>query len=118
LKNGIDKYWRRTTVKSIAKEEKAVIRSRLLQGGIGEADINLALQNALVVSKIVRIDYPMDWPDALTDLIKTLRSANESNQLHLRRALLILLQVVKYMRRSYPSGLGFSRVMGMMKGAQ
>jgi hypothetical protein len=67
----------------------------LLQGGIGEADINLALQNALVVSKIVRIDYPMDWPDALTDLIKTLRAANESNQLHLRRALLILLQAVK-----------------------
>ena len=57
--------------------------------------MNLALQNALVVSKIVRIDYPVDWPDALTDLIKILRTANESNQLHLRRALLILLQVVK-----------------------
>lgn len=57
--------------------------------------MNLALQNALVVSKIVRIDFPLDWPDALTDLIKILRTANESNQLHLRRALLILLQVVK-----------------------
>lgn len=95
LKNGIDKYWRKTTANTIAKEEKVAIRSRLLEGGIGEADMNLALQNALVISKVVRIDYPQDWPDALADLIKTLRTANESNQLHLRRALLILLQVVK-----------------------
>lgn len=57
--------------------------------------MNLALQNALVVAKIVRIDYPLDWPDALTDLIKILRTANEANQMHLRRALLILLQTVK-----------------------
>lgn len=95
LKNGIDKYWRRTTANTIAKEEKAAIRSHLLEGGIGEADMNLALQNALVVSKVVRIDYPVDWPDVLADLIKILRTANQSNQLHLRRALLILLQVVK-----------------------
>lgn len=80
---------------TIAKDEKAAIRSHLFEGGIGEADMNLALQNALVVSKVVRIDYPVDWPDALTDLIKVLRTANESNQLHLRRALLMLLQVVK-----------------------
>lgn len=37
----------------------------------------------------------MDWPDVLTKLIRMLRTANETNQLHLRRGLLILLQVVK-----------------------
>ena len=43
----------------------------------------------------MRIDYPLDWPDVLTSLITALRIANESNQLHLRRGMLMLLQVVK-----------------------
>jgi hypothetical protein len=43
----------------------------------------------------VRIDYPLDWPDVLTSLIKALRMANDSNQLHLRMGMLMLLQVVK-----------------------
>ena len=95
LKNGIDKYWRKTATNAISAEEKAQIRSNLLEGGNREVETNLALQNALVVSKVVRIDYPLDWPDVLTSLIKILRTANQSNQLHLRRGMLILLQVVK-----------------------
>jgi hypothetical protein len=95
LKNGIDKYWRKTATNAISAEEKAQIRSNLLEGGIREVETNLALQNALVVSKVVRIDYPLDWPDVLTSLIKILRTANQSNQLHLRKGMLILLQVVK-----------------------
>ena len=71
------------------------IRSRLLEGGIQEAEQSLALQNALVISKVTRIDYPLDWPDVLTSLIRILRTANQSNQLYLRRGMLILLQVVK-----------------------
>ncbi len=67
----------------------------MLDGGLGEAETNLALQNALVVSKVVRIDYPLDWPNVLTNLIKILRTVNRSNQLHLRRGMLILLQVIK-----------------------
>ena len=95
LKNGIDKYWRRTAQNAISGEEKAEIRSHLLEGGMGEAETQLALQNALVVSKVVRIDYPLDWPDVLTSLIKALRTANESDQIHLRRGMMMLLQVVK-----------------------
>ena len=67
----------------------------MFEGGIGEADSQLALQNALAVSKVVRIDFPAEWPDALTALISLIRVASESNQLHLRRGLLILLQIVK-----------------------
>ncbi|KAM3067576.1 hypothetical protein ACMFMG_000109 [Clarireedia jacksonii] len=95
LKNGIDKYWRKTAPNAISAEEKDNIRSHLLESGFEEADPQLALQNALVISKVVRVDYPMDWPDILTNLIQMLRKANDSNQLHLRRGLLILLQVVK-----------------------
>lgn len=95
LKNGIDKYWRKTATNAISVEEKARIRGSLLEGGIAEVENNLALQNALVVAKVVRIDYPLDWPDVLTSLIKILRTANHTNQLHLRRGMLILLQVIK-----------------------
>ena len=95
LKNGIDKYWRKTATNAITAEEKLHIRQGLLRGGIEEAENSLALQNALVVAKVVRVDYPQDWPEVLTDMIKLLREASRSNQLHLRRGMLMLLQVVK-----------------------
>ncbi|KAF7934561.1 hypothetical protein EAE99_003011 [Botrytis elliptica] len=95
LKNGIDKYWRKTAPNAITAEEKENIRSHLLESGFEESDPQLALQNALVISKVVRVDYPMDWPDVLTNLIRMLRTANETNQLHLQRGMLILLQIVK-----------------------
>ncbi|KAK2625530.1 hypothetical protein QTJ16_004842 [Diplocarpon rosae] len=95
LKNGIDKYWRKTSTNAISAEEKSQIRLNLLEGGIGEAENSLALQNALVVAKVVRIDYPADWPEVLTTLVGTLRAASQSNPLRLRRGLLMLLQVIK-----------------------
>ena len=61
LKNGIDKYWRKTSSNAIKNDEKTVIRSRCLEAGINEPDYRLALQNALVVAKIVRFDYPNEW---------------------------------------------------------
>ncbi|KAI9870923.1 MAG: hypothetical protein M1830_003629, partial [Pleopsidium flavum] len=60
LKNGIDKYWRKTASNAITKDEKALIRSRTLQCGINEADRRLGLQNALVIAKIARFEYPHD----------------------------------------------------------
>ena len=61
LKNGIDKYWRKTATNAVTKEDKAAIRTRLLESAINEADSRLALQNALVVAKIVRFEFPHDW---------------------------------------------------------
>ena len=61
LKNGIDKYWRKTASNAISKEEKALIRSRCLESGIHEPDHRLALQNALVIAKITRFEFPHDW---------------------------------------------------------
>src|SRR5688572_20231864 len=77
LKNGIDRYWRRyaQAKNGIKPDEKAIIRQRLFQGTIEEEESNLALHNALVVAKVIRIDYPAEWPDALGSLIELLRSS-------------------------------------------
>jgi Importin-beta N-terminal domain len=61
LKNGIDKYWRKTAQNAISKEEKALIRSRCLESGISEPDHRLALQNAIIIAKITRVEFPHDW---------------------------------------------------------
>ncbi|KAK4157768.1 armadillo-type protein [Chaetomidium leptoderma] len=95
LKNGIDKYWRHTAKHAIKPENKQLIRSRLLQGSLNEEDRTFALHNALVTAKIVRIDYPNEWPDAFSTLIEMTKAANASNPLHLRGALLVLLRIVK-----------------------
>ena len=93
IKNGIDKYWRKTAANAISKDEKALIRSRCLESGINEADHRLALQNAVFVAKIVRYEFPSDWPDAISSLVQYLREAAAS--IHLPRTLLIILYIVK-----------------------
>ncbi|KHJ33542.1 putative importin-beta domain-containing protein [Erysiphe necator] len=95
LKNGVDKFWRKSAKNSISSDEKATIRSHLLDGGISEEERNLALQNALLLSKIVRIDYPNEWPEVLPNLIKIIRESRHSNRLRLQRGMLMLLQLVK-----------------------
>lgn len=97
LKNGIDKYWRKTATNAVSKDDRVLIRSRLLESGVNEADARLALQNALVTAKIVRFEYPNDWPDAITSLVEILRASisPDANRIHLPRALLILLHVIK-----------------------
>lgn len=38
-----------------------MIRSRLLSSGLDEEDHRLALQDALVIAKVARYEYPGDW---------------------------------------------------------
>ncbi|PHH91348.1 hypothetical protein CDD83_810 [Cordyceps sp. RAO-2017] len=98
FKNGIEKYWRSYTplrTGMITAEERNLIRSRLFQGTVDEQDKTLALHNALAVAKIVRIDYPGDWPDAIPSIIELLRSCKDDNQHHLCGTLQLLLQVAK-----------------------
>ncbi|GAO50190.1 ARM repeat-containing protein [Saitoella complicata NRRL Y-17804] len=98
LKNGIDKYWRRTAKNGIQPEEKARIRSRLLEG-FDEPSRLLANQNAVSASRIARLDYPIDWPSLFSDLSGIIRSAaaasDSSSRLRLQRGLQVLHQVVK-----------------------
>ncbi|KAL8855507.1 MAG: hypothetical protein Q9178_007861 [Gyalolechia marmorata] len=92
LKNGIDKYWRKTATNAIRKGERDLIRSRSVEIGTNEPDHRLALQNALMIAKIVRHE-----PDAVSSIVSNLRQVSHSDgsPLRLMRALLILLEVVK-----------------------
>lgn len=77
----------------MSKGDKEVIRSRLVESVLSESDRRLAVQNALVYSKIARFEFPQEWPDAITSLLAIVRGrqdhAQESN------ALLVLLQLTK-----------------------
>ncbi|PSK60542.1 hypothetical protein B9Z65_692 [Elsinoe australis] len=96
LKNGIDKYWRKTATNAVNKDDKAVIRSRLISSGIEELDHRLALQNALVIAKIVRFEYPQDWPEAISSTLEAVRAAGQdTTSQRLARILLILLYIIK-----------------------
>lgn len=50
-----------TGISAVNKEDRNTIRVRLLESAVNEADNRLALQNALMVAKIVRFEYPNDW---------------------------------------------------------
>ncbi|KAK3060043.1 hypothetical protein LTS18_009469, partial [Coniosporium uncinatum] len=96
LKNGIDKYWRKTAPNAVSKDEKTEIRERLLLG-VNEPDRRLSLQNALVTAKVVRYEFPSEWPDVMTRILSVIRESlnANANPLHLPGALRILLKVVK-----------------------
>ncbi|CAN8101410.1 unnamed protein product [Discula destructiva] len=95
LKNGIDKYWRPTARNTLSQDDRVAIRSRLFQGTIGEEDKAFALHNALATAKILRIDYPEHWPEALPALIDLLRQYRNGDQSLLSGTLVLLLRVVK-----------------------
>ncbi|KAM5447134.1 hypothetical protein McanMca71_003770 [Microsporum canis] len=116
LKNGIDKYWRKTADKyvlaikalplkqmtadpcsAIKAEEKNRIKRRAIEAGVVEPAPQLALQNALIVAKILRAEFPLEWPEAISEILGHLRASIQpgANPVQLSRTLLILLQVIK-----------------------
>ncbi|TGJ85144.1 hypothetical protein E0Z10_g3622 [Xylaria hypoxylon] len=95
LKNGIDNYWRAHTIRNaIQPAEKHLIRSNLFRGSIEEHDSQLASLNAVVAARIVRVDFPGEWPDALDNLIAQIRALRDDDQ-RLAGALFIMLRIVK-----------------------
>ncbi|EME46887.1 hypothetical protein DOTSEDRAFT_126805 [Dothistroma septosporum NZE10] len=94
LKNGIDKYWRKTATNAVPSNDKQAIRERLLHCAVQEEDSRLALQAALVVAKIARYEYPSDWPEAISSFLNAVRMSDIS-PLQVRNALLTLLHIVK-----------------------
>ncbi|WEW58891.1 hypothetical protein PRK78_004359 [Emydomyces testavorans] len=97
LKNGVDKYWRKTSPNALKSEVKQQIKNRALEAGVVEPAPHLALHNALMVAKILRYEFPSEWPDAIAKITQLLRSSLEPacSPLQLPRTLLILLQIVK-----------------------
>ena len=97
LKNGIDKHWRKTAINPIAKDEKLQIKSRAIQAGVLEPVPAIALQNALMLAKIVRYEFPQDWPTAISDVIGHLRNAAQpaTDVRQVSNILMITLQIIK-----------------------
>ncbi|KAI5779999.1 armadillo-type protein [Geopyxis carbonaria] len=104
LKQGVDKYWRKAAARAISKPEKQHIRSRLIQSSIDEPHPQLAVQNAVIVGKVARLEYPLEWPKVFSEITNIIRQASgatetgvldESTSLRLTRSLSILLHIVK-----------------------
>ncbi|DAA79692.1 TPA_exp: Uncharacterized protein A8136_0465 [Trichophyton benhamiae CBS 112371] len=97
LKNGIDRYWRKTANNALKQDEKNQIKRRAIEAGVVEPASQLALQNALIVAKILRAEFPLEWPEAISEIIEHLRASIRpgANPVQLSRTLLILLQVIK-----------------------
>ena len=97
LKNGIDRYWRKTAQNALPKEEKLQIRTRALDAGTREPSRPLNLHNGLLLAKIARYEFPHDWPELITSLISHLRAATTptTKSRYLKNTLYTLLQVIK-----------------------
>ena len=79
LKNGINKYWRKSARGAIANEEKAAIKTLLLSC-LDEPVAQLASTQAVVTSRIARFDFPNEWPDLLDTLIPIVQKAFEDSK--------------------------------------
>ena len=71
VKNGLTRYWRQRIARrssvTIDRERKARIRALLL-GMLEETDRTVALESAVAVARVARLDYPDEWPVLLPTL--------------------------------------------------
>jgi hypothetical protein len=76
----------------------------LLSSSIDEPHAQLAVQNAVIIAKIARTEYPLEWPKIFTDITAVIRQSSQATAdaqhdeqatLQLTRSLSVLLHVVK-----------------------
>ncbi|KAL5198245.1 hypothetical protein ABZP36_001757 [Zizania latifolia] len=92
FKNSISRYWRRRRDSyGISNEEKDHLRKTLLVN-IREEHSQIALQLAVLISKIARLDYPKEWPDLFSVLAQQLQSADV---LASHRVFMVLFRTLK-----------------------
>ncbi|XP_057824503.2 uncharacterized protein LOC131036604 isoform X2 [Cryptomeria japonica] len=92
FKNSINRYWRnRRDSLGISSAEKPYLRKKLLEL-IREENHQIAVQLAVLVSKIARIDYPREWPELFSILIQQLQS---SDILTTQRVYMVLHRTLK-----------------------
>ncbi|KAJ1292538.1 hypothetical protein BS78_02G399200 [Paspalum vaginatum] len=92
FKNSINRYWRhRRDSYGINNEEKDHLRKNLLLN-IREENSQIALQLAVLISKVARLDYPKEWPDILSVLAQQLQSADV---LASHRVFMVLFRTLK-----------------------
>jgi len=80
-----------TTPCGISNEEKDHLRKNLLLN-IREENSQIALQLAVLISKIARLDYPKEWSDLLSVLAQQLQSADV---LASHRVFMVLFRTLK-----------------------
>ncbi|KAI8326315.1 ARM repeat-containing protein [Martensiomyces pterosporus] len=73
LKNGIDKYWKKTATHTIQLDEKELIRPRLLSL-FDESTPQIAVQYCVAVSRIARWEFPRVWPEFAEELLTCVRA--------------------------------------------
>ncbi|KAJ3682843.1 hypothetical protein LUZ60_013070 [Juncus effusus] len=96
FKNSINRYWRqRRDSSGISNEEKIHLRKNLLLH-IREENTQIALQMAVLISKIARIDYPRDWPDLFSFLAQQLQT---TDVLASHRVIMVLFRTLKELSR-------------------
>ncbi|KAI7867162.1 armadillo-type protein [Spinellus fusiger] len=78
LKNGIQRFWRKTATNPMTKEEKSAIRQRLIQF-LGEPSDSLVAQNAIITARIARLDFPNEWPELIPTLIQAIETTSSGN---------------------------------------
>lgn len=96
FKNGVEKYWRSSRQNSISREEKSQIKSRIFDL-LKEKNNQLSIQNAHSIARIVRFDFPSEWPLLFDDIAKNLEEFvfNENDLVSTNNLLIILNQVIK-----------------------
>ncbi|KIW09084.1 uncharacterized protein PV09_00030 [Verruconis gallopava] len=96
--------WGRASTQGVNAYDKQRIRSQLLVASYREPDDRLARQNALLTAKIVRSDFPREWPNVFDDLNATIGGGfDHQNPIHLlqmRRALELLQIIVKELSKA------------------
>ncbi|KAL6626092.1 ARM repeat-containing protein [Neocallimastix sp. 'constans'] len=103
MKNGIEKYWRKSSPCCLPPEEKSRIRQTILKT-FEEENNALARQLDVAIAKIGRIDYPNDWPNLIEIILQAIKmydiDPNPKNRLISYRGLTLLNQVIKSLSSS------------------
>lgn len=113
FKNSINKYWRnRRDSQGISAEEKSHLRTKLLLH-IREENSQIALQLAVLISKIARIDYPKEWPELFSILAQQLQSAD---MLASHRIFMVLFRTLKELstKRLSSDQRNFSQIASLL----
>jgi len=93
FKNAVHKYWRKKDTSMISKQEKDYIHQNL-PNLFDEPNNRNALHIGLLYAKIARVDYPAEWPEALS-LLCDIEANPNTSPLRKLRALTALKQTVK-----------------------
>jgi hypothetical protein len=93
LKNGVGKYWRKTSKGAIKAEERMIIKQNQLMN-LSEPSKQLSVQQAIVTCKIARFDFPKEWPNLLETLIPIVEQSFLTHENHLKFNSLYTLHLI------------------------